>query len=509
MAGRPDSSASRPGTAIAPELEVPQGRERRVPTIALRLGAAFAAVLGLFAAALLVMLYTLGRLAQADAEVAALDHAKHAGHLAAAQVREQYIHQAHTMIIWDLSHLQHYETAVQETRRWTELLRRLARSAEEKHLAAEVVRLARQSDERFRRAVIPAVKRGDRAAIPGIHREIETLVERVVDLNERLNASFEQRSAAAHRHAEVLRGRARIATLICFGLAIVIAAGLGFALMRSILRPIAALRRGALRIAEGDLSARIDVPGRGELHDLAKTFNRMAADLARHQQEVVRAQKLGTVGQVAAGVAHEINNPLGVILGYAKLLRRDGDREELRIIEDEALQGQRIVQGLLDLARAPRLDLAEVDLAELARDAVARLRESGSLDGVGVDLRAPQGARVVVCWADEARLRQVVTNVILNAAEATPQGGAVTIEATGLGDEALLSVKDAGPGIAPDLLPRIFDPFFTTKPKGTGLGLAVSQSIMEAHGGRIDVDSAKGAGTRVVLRLPSGPQGSA
>jgi two-component system, NtrC family, sensor kinase len=474
-------------------------KQRRIPTLAIRLGAVFAAVLGLFAAALVVTLFTLGRLEQADREVAKLDHAKHAGHLAAAQVREQYIHQAHTIISWDFSHLEHYEDVVKETRQWTALLRALARSPDERRLADEIARLAEASDREFRAIVLPAIRANDRSAVQSIHERTQALVGRVVELNERLNRSLERRSLAARAQSEALRRRARMATMICFGLAIAIAAGLGFLLTRSILRPIAALRSGALRIADGDLEARIEVSGRGELAELGATFNRMAADLARHQRDAVRAQKLGYVGQLAAGVAHEINNPLGVILGYAKLLRRDGDREELRIIEDEAVQCQRIVQGLLDLARPPRLDLGDVDLGELARDAVDRLRDTGRLDGVKV--RTPEHAPVIT-WADEAKLRQVVTNVLLNAAEATPQGGVVTVEAASLPDAGVLVVQDAGPGIPAEMLPRVFDPFFTTKPRGTGLGLAVSQAIMDAHGGRIEIDSAPGRGTRVTLRVP-------
>jgi signal transduction histidine kinase len=478
-------------------------------TIALRLGLAFAAILGLFAAALVVTLATLARLARADAEVAALDHAKHAGHLAAAQVREQYIHELHTILNWDLTHLMHYDLVLGRTRRSTETLRGLARSPQEKRLADEIARLARQTDRDFRDAIVPAIRRGDRAAVKEAQARTEALVLRVAVLTDDLNASFEGRSASARSDAGALRARARVATVICFGLAIAIAATLLFLLLRSILRPIAALRRGALRLAGGDLGARIEVYGRGELAELGATFNRMAADLARHQENVVRAKKLAGVGEVAAGVAHEINNPLGVILGYVKLLRREGDREELRIIEDESRQCQRIVQGLLDLSRPQRLDRAEVDLGELAREAVARLRESGRLEGI--DVATPPATEHATAWADEARLRQVVTNIVLNAGEATPRGGSVAIATSEQGGEAVLSVEDSGPGIPGDVVPRVFDPFFTTKASGTGLGLAVSQAIMDAHGGSIEIDSAQGTGTRVVLRLPRAPasQGTA
>ena len=477
-------------------------RPRRTPTIALRLGLAFAAILGLFAVALLVTLAALDRIAGAEAEVAALDHAKHAGHMAAAQVREQYIHQAHSLIHWDTSHLAHYDDAVRATSAATAHLRELAATPDERRRAEEIARLARESDEAFRSTVVPAIRAGAKGRAPDVGDRIEAVVGRVVALNEELNGMFERRSAAARARAEALRGQARTATLVCFGLAIALAAAVGVLLTRAILKPVGALREGARRVGAGDLAARIVVPDRNEFGELADTFNQMTADLARHQEALVRSQKLASIGHIAAGVAHEINNPLSVILGYAKLLRRkDGAGEEPGIIEEEAVQCQRIVSGLLDLARPQRLDLGDVDLADLARDALRRLEESGQLAGRRA-LPPAAGVRAVA-RGDEAKLRQVIANVLCNAAEATPEGGAIRVEARSAGGEAVLVVEDDGPGIPADALPRIFDPFFTTKPRGTGLGLAIVQAIVDAHGGRIEVVPAPAHGTRVALHLPA------
>ncbi|MBI2896776.1 MAG: HAMP domain-containing protein [Deltaproteobacteria bacterium] len=479
----------------------------RISRTALRIGGAFAAVLALFGISLLVTLRTLDEIARAEAEVARLDHAKHAGHLAAARVREQYIHQAHTLITWSVSHLNHYPAVVRDTENWTGHLRHVARTPEEKELAEEVAALARQNDREFQTKVVPAVRRDDRSQIRDFHEHLESQVNQVVRLNEALNARFEKNSRAAHARASALRSQARTGVITCFGLAIAIAAGVALLIMRSILRPVSALRQGALRIAQGDLSKRIDLPGHDEFAELAATFNRMTEDLERNQRALLRAQKLASIGQIAAGVAHEINNPLGVILGHVKLLQRSmGPMEELKIIEEETRQCQRIVEGLLDLSRTPRLENGPVDLGELARDAVERLEESGKLQGR--EVAVPDRATRVLARGDEAKLRQVVLNVLLNAAEAVPEGGAIRLEASRMEGEAILAVIDTGPGIAAEIIPRLFDPFVTTKPKGTGLGLAISQKIVEAHGGRIDIRSGPDEGTRVAVCLPASEEHS-
>jgi two-component system NtrC family sensor kinase len=276
--------------------------------------------------------------------------------------------------------------------------------------------------------------------------------------------------------------------------------------MRSILKPLAALREGVLRVAGGDLSTRIHLPGRDEFAQLAASFNQMTAQAARYQKDRVRSQKLASIGQIAAGVAHEINNPLGVILGYVKLMQKEPNRvtkDDLQIIEDEAHQCQRIVQGLLDLARPMQLEMSEVNLAELARDSIERLKETGKLNDIDIE---QVGTDIhVMTWGDEVKLRQAFLNVVLNAVEATPVGGKVIIETAVVKGEAVLSITDTGTGMTPEVLSHIFGPFFTTKPKGMGLGLATVQAIIDAHDGNIDVFSEPGQGTCILLRLPGLP----
>lgn len=470
-----------------------------------RLVAAFVAILALFGAALAFELLALRRIADAEDDVARLDHAKHAGHMAAAQVREQYIHQAHTLIEFGEGHLGHYGKVVEATRESISHLQSVAETEHDKQLASQIASLAAENDRDFRQQVVPAIRRGDRSNIAELGERLEGVVDRVVGLNAELNAGLEARSAAARERAEQLRDQAVIWTIACFALAIALAAAVGFWLTRAIVRRVDRLRQGTRRIGEGDLAARIELEGNDEFSELASSFNAMATSLAREQAALVRSQKLASIGQVAAGVAHELNNPLSVILGYAKLLRAEpgAQADELRIIDDEARQCQRIVQELLDLARPHRLEVQPVDLAVLAREAVDRLQDAGALHDRKVEVVA--GDPVVVP-ADAGRLRQVIANVVINAAEATSADGTIRIEAEGDADSGSLTIADDGAGIAPEILDQVFDPFVTTKPRGTGLGLAIAHAIVDAHGGRIAISSSPATGTRVSLRLPFAPR---
>jgi signal transduction histidine kinase len=466
-----------------------------------RILAAFAAVLLLFGVALALELLTLSKIGDAESEVARLDHAKHAGHMAAAQVREQYIHQAHTLIELGSGHLGHYANVVATTRASIDHLRGVAETESDHRLATQIAELARQNDEDFRAKVVPAIAHADRDEVAKLGNELEAVVDRVVEINAELNADLEARSLTARRRAEALRDRSVVWTIACFALAIGFAAAVGWWLTRTIVRRVESLRRGARRIGAGDLDARIELSGHDEFAELATSFNQMAVSLAQEQAALVRSQKLASIGQVAAGVAHELNNPLSVILGYAKLLRAEPgtDADELRIIEDEARLCQRIVQELLDLARPHRLEIGQVDLAMIAREAVDRLEDAGALRDHRVHVLA---AHPILVSADAGKLRQVIANVVVNAAEAIEATGTITIDATRTAHRATLTIADDGPGIAPAVRDQIFEPFVTTKPRGTGLGLAIAYAIVDAHGGSIAISSSPESGTLVSLQLP-------
>jgi two-component system, NtrC family, sensor kinase len=228
--------------------------------------------------------------------------------------------------------------------------------------------------------------------------------------------------------------------------------------------------------------------------------------ITRAQEELVTAERLATVGRLAAGVAHEVGNPLSGILGYLSLLRQTGASAEAREyvdrIETEVHRINGIVRGLLDLGRPARLTLMPVEVSPVAETSVRLVAAGPDFQAVQVAVDVSAGLTVL---ADAGPLSQVLINLLLNAAQAMGGKGTVRLEGRAESPSVVrMSVLDTGPGIAPDVRPRLFEPFFTTKPggKGTGLGLAVSQSLVRAMGGTLDVTDATGSGSCFSVRLP-------
>jgi len=221
-----------------------------------------------------------------------------------------------------------------------------------------------------------------------------------------------------------------------------------------------------------------------------------------------RAERMASVGQLAAGVAHEIRNPLASISGSIELLARgpqvsDDDKALMAIVVREIDRLNSLITELLDFANPHPHDLVELDLAVLVRETVQVLRQDRGVGGAVLEADVPD--RPVTVTADPARIRQVVWNLARNAAEAVSPGhGRVVLSVRPGGDTVTLVVEDDGPGIPPEHADRIFDPFFTTKQQGTGLGLATSLAIVEEHGGSLVVDSQPGR-TRITVTLPRDP----
>jgi signal transduction histidine kinase len=311
---------------------------------------------------------------------------------------------------------------------------------------------------------------------------------------------LQQAISAVRRDLVALENAAVRWTAALLVATVVLVAGAVLYLSRSVARPLARLSEGAAALAAGDLDARIDVDTPDEFGALAAKFNAMTVALKQHQERLVESEKLAGVGRLAAGVAHELNNPLQVMIGYLSL-----DRDEphdprlarhLAAIEEEALRCKRIVEDLLQLSR-PVVTPSPVDLRDLCEDVVRRLIESAAPGASRVAVRG--GA---VALGDPAKLRQVVFNLVKNAVEAAGPAGEVGVEVGGAAGEARVTVRDSGPGVAAEARERLFEPFFTTKPSGTGLGLAVSRAIARAHGGDIEIAGAEHDGAAFTLRLP-------
>jgi two-component system, NtrC family, sensor kinase len=418
----------------------------------------------------------------------------------ASAVRDQYAHQAHTIIIGDESHLGFYDEARRTVLRLTSALRDSADAPHERALVDGIEAESGRLDRIFREAIVPAVLRGERASVQEEHGRAQLVVTRIQDLTQQLVSGFEAQIEESRRAAEVIERRTLLLLVIVLAAAPLLAAAVSLAIARSIAVPVAELHGGAARIAAGDLDTRIAVEGAPELVALARQWNDMTAALRDHQDRLVQSEKLAGIGRLAAGVAHEINNPLGVILGYAKLLRRKADpaaAEDLEVIEEETLRAKEIVEGLLDLSRPLPAPSEPVDLRALADDVVSRLGDAKLLEGVSVEVRGAASAP-----GHAEKLRQVLVNLVRNAAEAAGPGGRIAVAIAERTGEAEVAVEDDGPGVPAAAKEKLFEPFFTTKPRGTGLGLAVSRAIARAHGGELGAGARPGGGTRFLLVLP-------
>ncbi len=294
---------------------------------------------------------------------------------------------------------------------------------------------------------------------------------------------------------------------------------------RSVVQPIEALVEGTKKVASGQFDQRIDVRGAAEFNQLAESFNRMAVTLESNQQSLVEAEKLVTVGRLAAGVAHEINNPITVIIGYAKMLQGQLDdneeaRQQLEDIAQEAQQCKRIVESLLDLARPSESTPGEViNPSELIAEVVNMTQALQLWDRVRVERSVID--RPIPLTISRVRLRQMTLNIIRNGLEelqnqpdgrlriegyVRPRGKVASRHLRQSGARSssflILAFTDNGPGIPQEHLEHLFEPFFTTKAEGMGLGLAICQHIASSHGGFIHVEAAPEEGTTFMVGLP-------
>jgi two-component system NtrC family sensor kinase len=304
-------------------------------------------------------------------------------------------------------------------------------------------------------------------------------------------------------------GRWRMAGLAA---AAILASGgvLGWLNRRLVLRPVEALAEGTRRVAAGDLATPIAVVARHELGDLARAFNEMTRRLAETQRQLAQADKLASLGRLAAGVAHEINNPLtGVLTNASFQLKRAPEgselRQDLEVVVRETKRCREIVRGLLDFARPTPPSRQLVDLNEVVRRALKITLQSLTLHHVSLDLDLASPAPEAP--ADANQLQQVVVNLLVNARDAVGDEGWIRVATRTAHDGELcfaeIVVEDGGCGIPEADLAHLFEPFFTTKgTHGTGLGLAVTWGIVEAHGGTIDVRSEVGKGSRFTVRVP-------
>lgn len=279
-------------------------------------------------------------------------------------------------------------------------------------------------------------------------------------------------------------------------------------------RPMLELQDKIARVAQGDMNVAVNFAGRNdEIGDLGRDFNSMVQQLREsreeiqrlHRTQMSRAEHLATLGELAAGLAHEIRNPLAGIAGVIEIIGRDLPKESparavLKDVRAEVLHINRILSELLEIARPKTPEFRPGNLVATTEQAVRFAGEQGHAREVEVTLSQPDSIPLIEM--DQGQVHQVLLNLLLNGIQACEAGGVVRTELEHMNEHVSVTISDTGKGIAPEVLPNIFRPFFTTKGNGTGLGLSLASRIVEDHGGRIEVTSSVGKGSRFVVTLP-------
>jgi signal transduction histidine kinase len=328
--------------------------------------------------------------------------------------------------------------------------------------------------------------------------------------------------------------RMRQLTLLVTGAASLLALGLAFVFAGRLTRALERLAEAARAFGRGKLDARVALASGDEVGALASTFNKMGEELTASRAEIerwnkelearveartrelkeaqaqlVQAQKLAALGQLGAGVAHEINNPLGGVIGHVQLLladrpTEDKDYEDLKCIDEAARRASQVVQNLLRFSVQHKDPVhSAVELNKLVRDTLSLTERVLSEGQITLALELADGLPRI--RGDAGQVAQVLLNLVANARTAMPKGGTLKVRTSLDGDRVTLRVEDTGRGIPPEIKDRIFEPFFTTKDdwSNVGLGLSVSYRIVEEHGGRIEVASEVGHGAAFTVYLPA------
>ncbi|WP_437277594.1 ATP-binding protein [Sorangium sp. So ce375] len=389
-------------------------------------------------------------------------------------------------------------------------------------IAAEVAaieRLVGASPERFNQ-LFQALEVGDRKLA---ERTRDELVKREVEGAQRLRAIKSRVDDQMESLTLEARRREERSMHLLLGLGVLtLLVGVMMSLYaRRVLAPLTAVTERANAVARGDLTPKQALATNDEIGELATTFEDMVAAIRRARAELVNAERLAAIGKMAAHVTHEIRNPLSSIGLNLELLEEEVARAsaadtpdaELRPVMKESAQLvtairaevdrlSRIAEQYLSVARRPRPRLEPERVDDLVQELVAFVRPE--LDRAGVAVRVEVEDAGPEILLDESQIRQALLNLLRNAREAMPKGGEIVVSVSFSSGAATIAVDDTGPGVPEELRASIFDPFFTTKQRGTGLGLAVTRDIIEAHGGTISCEPREAGGTRFRIALPAG-----
>lgn len=310
-----------------------------------------------------------------------------------------------------------------------------------------------------------------------------------------------EKAEQARRRSMLLVGGAGL-------IGIFVALAMARVLSARLMTPIQKLTQAAEQLGKGNVSAQVDVTSKDEIGFLAYTFNTMVTELKAAQEKLVLSERFAAIGQMAAGVGHELRNPLAAIKNAIYFIKGQIDKSPknkenesilsmIAVAENEIKTTIHISNDLLELSRASKMTPLATDLNNVIRGAVDIISVPQ-----GIVYEKKYAETLPVIYIDPERMRQVFINLVNNALEAMTKGGTLQIETRAFDDHVDAYIRDTGSGIKEEDVEKIFQPLFTTKVKGTGLGLAIVNKIVETHGGRITVKSVVGVGTEFTVRLP-------
>ncbi len=360
-------------------------------------------------------------------------------------------------------------------------------------------------------------------------QELSDTLEELEDIEELLGLELEAAARLAENEVTNAIGRLLFSVVVAGLLGLIVGSLAAIWMSNQVNRSVRELRQAALRIADGELEVRAPITTGDELGELGESFNELASeiqqlvarleqnlqDLRSTQAQLIQSGKLVAVGELAAGVAHELNNPLSVVLTYSMLLQEKLELlpeeahdqvtkigEQLDLMQSSAQRCKKIVDNLLLFSRQNDSEMSEIDIEDLLARTFDLIGSQLKKQGVQVGLDIEPGLPSL--HGNFSQLQQVVTNLSLNAMQAMASGGELSVTTRSHDGECELSFADQGTGIPAEHLERIFEPFFTTKAigEGTGLGLSIALGIVQAHGGRLTVDSVLGCGTTFRMSLP-------
>lgn len=419
----------------------------------------------------------------------------------ATAVRELSLLMAHSVIEPDEAHVARYDRFRRQVRAKIGALAPHIPEAERFRIDLLTEQLLR-TRRVLLSSTIPAVRAGDIAEARREFRRLQGFGQEAAAQADALARATTSQMAHAHVLATDATQLGLVGGGVCVVLVLALSVGFTWRLRAAVLKPLLALVGAARRVGRGDFGFRVGKIGQGELMALGEAFDRMAEELARREARLLQNERMAAIGQLAAGVAHELNNPIGIIRGYLKTMSPDGEpetlREELAILDEEAGHCQRIAEDLLSYARTRDLSLDRVEMGAFVRETARRFGESPAGTGRTLEVDA-QEASVEI---DSFRLRQVLLNLLTNASQASAAEAPVYLRGFLRDDSYGIEVEDRGPGIPPGDRERIFEPFFSGRRGGSGLGLSVCLGIIKAHHGTIDVMDGSGGGALFVLWLP-------